>query len=350
MDRLRPTLGLLLAGGALVAGAIAATATPGAIAIPIAAVLTAAGYSARRHGWVGRTGGGTIGVVGGGALVVGGGTLFLTQDPTAVARIASGVVVALGIGCTAIGVAEWRETPVAVLAAQTRVLFFGAAVGLGALVVAGALGNLPESILSSGGIEPPAWATFGLAQAGIALGFVLSTAGFVVLTGRPWGFIDLRWPTRRDLTYVVAGTVAILVAAMAVQFVLVQFGVEFVEHRVEERARQGDTAILAVAFVFAFVANGLGEELLYRNVVQKYFAERFAPAVAITLASIVFALVHFPAYGDPDPIATLGTVTVVFVLSIVLGVAYHRTDNIVVPALIHGGYNAVLWVLVFVSL
>lgn len=350
MDHLRATLGFFLAGGALVAAAVASAATPGAIAIPVAAVITAAGYSARRHGWVGPMGGGAIGVVGGVTLVVGGGTLFLTQDPTSAARIASGIVAVLGIGCTVIGVAEWREMPVAFLAAQTRVVLSGAAVGLGGLFIAGLLGNLPESILTTVGVEPPAPVGFGLAQAGMAVGFVVATAGFVHLTGRPWAFIDLRWPTRRDLSYVVTGTVAILVAAGAVQLVLVQFGVEFVEHSVEERARQGDTAILAVAFVFSFVASGFGEELLYRNVVQKYFAERFAPAVAIALASIVFALVHLPAYGDPDPMATLGTVTVVFVLSLVLGVAYHRTNNIVVPALIHGSYNAALWALVFVSL
>ncbi len=346
----RPTAGLLLAAGALLVAVVVAATGGQTIPTIVAAAGTALGFSARRHGRLGRRASVTIGGIGGLALAVAGSVAFIRGAPSSAPRIAGGIVVLLGVGCVLIAGAEWRDVPLVELAERSRVVLLGGAIGLGGLFLAGVAGNLPDVLLTRLRTEPSSAMAYGLSQTGILLGFVIATVAFLYLTDRPWTYIDLRWPTGRDIGYVLTGTLGILIAALGIQLVLVQFGVEFVEHSVQDRASEGGPAFLAAALVFAFLANGLGEELLYRNVIQKYFAEWFNPAAAIFLASLVFAVVHVPAYADPDPLAMIGTVSVVFVLALVLGFTYHRTDNLLVPALIHGSYNAVMWLLVFVSL
>jgi membrane protease YdiL (CAAX protease family) len=48
--------------------------------------------------------------------------------------------------------------------------------------------------------------------------------------------------------------------------------------------------------------------------------------------------------------ATLVSVGLVTAVSLVLGYVYERTDNLVVPAAVHGFYNATLLVVAYVSL
>ena len=63
-----------------------------------------------------------------------------------------------------------------------------------------------------------------------------------------------------------------------------------------------------------------------------------------------FAVAHVFAYASANPVATLVSLVVVFVLSLVLGTIYERTDKLTVAAFVHGTYNAVLFGLLYVAL
>ena len=74
----------------------------------------------------------------------------------------------------------------------------------------------------------------------------------------------------------------------------------------------------------------------------------FGPGLAIGLASVVFAGLHWVALTGGSPAGNLAALGVLLVPAIVLGAAYEYTGNIVVPALIHGFYNATLFTLLYV--
>jgi len=70
--------------------------------------------------------------------------------------------------------------------------------------------------------------------------------------------------------------------------------------------------------------------------------EAFGPVAAIVLASAAFAPLHvFALSGGLQAIAT--TIGVLFVPSLVFGATYELSDNLLVPILIHGAYDAVIF-------
>lgn len=92
---------------------------------------------------------------------------------------------------------------------------------------------------------------------------------------------------------------------------------------------------------------GPGEELLFRGVVQGRLREVFGPALAIGLAGTVFAAIHWFALSGGTPTGNLVALSVLLVPSFVFGISYEYTNNILVPSLAHGLYNATLFSLVY---
>lgn len=93
---------------------------------------------------------------------------------------------------------------------------------------------------------------------------------------------------------------------------------------------------------------GPGEELLFRGVVQGRLREVFGPVPGIAIPSIVFAGLHWFAISGGSIGGNIASLSLIAVLAGVLGVTYEYTDNIVVPAMIHGLYNATLFSLLYV--
>jgi len=95
---------------------------------------------------------------------------------------------------------------------------------------------------------------------------------------------------------------------------------------------------------------GPGEELLFRGVVQARIRERFSRVPGIAIASLFFAALHIVALVGGSLVGNLVVVSILFGTATVFGVAYEYADNIVVPSLIHGLYNATLFTILYVSL
>ena len=152
--------------------------------------------------------------------------------------------------------------------------------------------------------------------------------------------VPLRWPTPRDLQWMVGGS-ALALAALAVGGVAVSaLGVEVGAHQVQALG-MADREIFALLIPLSFVLIGPGEELLFRGVVQGRLRQAFGAPTAIVLAAAIFAVIHVVALTGAMS-ARLAGVSVLLLPSLVFGLAYERTNNIAVPAVIHGGYNATL--------
>jgi len=88
-----------------------------------------------------------------------------------------------------------------------------------------------------------------------------------------------------------------------------------------------------MGYMICFV--GVGEELLFRGLVQKDLTRAFGWKWGIILASLMFAVMHLTWRSIPE----LGFV---FLAGLLLGYVYHRTKSLVAPIIMHGIGNVFL--------
>jgi membrane protease YdiL (CAAX protease family) len=88
-----------------------------------------------------------------------------------------------------------------------------------------------------------------------------------------------------------------------------------------------------------FVIAAPAEELLFRGVIQGRLRETFAPVSGIVLAAVFFGLMHIPIAALSTGMEPASSFIQTIVSGLIFGVAYERTDNLVVPSIAH----AVFW-------
>ncbi|SDQ30003.1 CPBP family intramembrane glutamic endopeptidase [Natronobacterium texcoconense] len=190
--------------------------------------------------------------------------------------------------------------------------------------------------------EPSAVQLIVLSQLGMALGTGALAVGYLSLRQHNLSFIDLRVPSKRDVVWAVGGLIVLFGTLFLISFFFEATGVESADHGTTDQAQE-TPQILLVLIPASILVIGPFEELLYRNVIQKELYSTFSRYGAVVVGSVIFAIVHTAAYWTAGPGAVIASLGVVFGLSIVLGILYERTENLLVPALVHGVYNAILF-------
>jgi len=180
---------------------------------------------------------------------------------------------------------------------------------------------------------------------------VFTMVGYGLVGGfyaRRYLAVEVRVPTGRDLLWVVAGLFGTLAAITALGTAALSLGLEGAPNSVGVAGQETPVFLLVVA-VLSILLVGPAEELLFRGAIQGRLRESFGPAAAIVGASVLFGSIHLVAV-----VGTLGqslvSVGLITVVSLVLGYVYERTRNVVVPALVHGFYNATLLTLTYLTL
>ena len=234
-----------------------------------------------------------------------------------------GVAVAAASGQDSDAVHQRERRTIVAVAASAAALVFGA------LLATIAVASVPGDPLVRVPVNT-AVASVGYALAGLA--FVRSFRGGV----------DVSRPGRRDIVVAVVGVVAIFVLHLAMVGVVEAFALPQTTHGIVETA-EAHPEILPPLVVLSFVAIAPAEELLARNGVQKYLYGAYSRRGAIVVGCFVFTGAHLLAYagGGATPGAVLVTLARLFVVSLVLGVAYERTDDLFAPVVVHGAYDAV---------
>lgn len=69
----------------------------------------------------------------------------------------------------------------------------------------------------------------------------------------------------------------------------------------------------------------IAEEIFFRGVIYRTFANKTSMRNAIIISSLIFSLLHFDLYYIPQ----------IFIASVVLSIAYNETGNIVTPIIAH---------------
>lgn len=347
--------------GTIAAGVmLAALLVPGAgtdvvvSAVPLAALARGAGvlallaFVARRQADAPPVPAGVVAALAG--LVVAGAdllTLFESlnawQQPGGLPMAAAAAIPVVGMGAAM--ALELPEEPVFTATTDIGVATFVGLLGFLVTVIGAAFIALP--ILSVAGTD-----AIGVRYPVTTVAAALATVAFVVgalqWLDRDRSWLDVSVPSLRDLGMVVAGLVALLVVLQGLTAVISQFGLPLPESSVEQQAQESNNPeFLLVLVPLSFLAIAPSEELLYRGVVQKYLYDSLGKNGAVVAASVIFAVIHFSQYASPNPVRMFVSLSVVFILSLGLGYIYARTDNLVVPILIHGAYNALIFIAMY---
>lgn len=230
-------------------------------------------------------------------------------------------------------------------------------VGLGLTVFGLLMANIvtaPAFVIDPSLLEGIGEATVGGRTLVMVLNFVgMALAGLIYLlaTDRGLSWIDLRAPTRNDWIYMAVGSVGSLAFLFLFGFITSLLEIPAADSQVVEIIGQDQTMIL-IMIVIVFFFNAPAEEFLFRNVIQKRLYAAFTRMQAVVVASVIFAVIHFPMYVTfaDSIVATLASLTVMFGGSLIFGYVYAKTDNLLVPTIAHAVLNAFQFAMLYLAI
>lgn len=181
-------------------------------------------------------------------------------------------------------------------------------------------------------------------------GLAGTAAAFLWANDRGLGYVRLRKPSLKQVGIAFGSIFAMIAAVVAVTVVLQSLGQQAAEHATTQQIQSDPRLALYMIPVALFVI-GPCEEFLFRGVIQTKLTESWGARGGVVVASGIFSIVHVPSYGGLS--AGLSqlviTLSVLFALALILGTIYEKTENLVVPIVAHGFYNAVLFGLTYVG-
>jgi membrane protease YdiL (CAAX protease family) len=214
------------------------------------------------------------------------------------------------------------------------------AVALGLFALAMVLSRTIGKILVSAGLlGGPATVSRLLANtfALQLLGFGLPAALFVLARKeQPRGYFRL---TSYDAWTAFYGTAVGLSLMILTVVATVLFTVLGISPAESTAGQATDPAYYTVLFVVSSAVAVPMEELFFRGLLQRRLTDGTHPIPAILLTSLLFASIHSTiSVGSGGAVLAFG----LFVsFGVVLGVAYHRTNNLFVPIIGHVVFNGV---------
>jgi membrane protease YdiL (CAAX protease family) len=161
-------------------------------------------------------------------------------------------------------------------------------------------------------------------------------------SGADWYDIGFRTIGRSEVTRAIVwglGAVVIIAAVnYALQWVM---GETFQNPQTLTLAPGGFSWLnLAVMLVMGGMIAPFAEELAFRGLLYGYLRRYMAIPIALVLMAACFAAAHFIVMLMPA----------LFVVGLILGAAYERSGSLWVPIIIHGVFNSVMMILLYIAL
>jgi hypothetical protein len=246
---------------------------------------------------------------------------------------------------------DWRAVSFARMRELFETTVRGTVIGLTGLLFGGLVASLVTLLLRAFDAGFTVVTVVNTTAFGVGLGAV--AVGALVAQGDDSSYLDTARPDVRDLGYAVVGILGMLFVLWLISTSYDAFGIESAQSTIEQQAREMANPVFLLALIpLSWLVIGPAEELVFRNIVQKSFYDTFSPAGAIGVSSLIFTVVHVPQYGSnaPNAVVLLSTLASIFVLSLLLGIIYYRTENLIVSSFVHGSFNAVQFLALYLSL
>lgn len=173
----------------------------------------------------------------------------------------------------------------------------------------------------------------------IQAGFLVVALVYLTIRGRPARWIQFHVPSLRGVAWIIAIPLLTAGAGFALEPVLRFVGI-VQPPTTDTMAVDGFLTrplLWAVVFVGWFLFAAPAEELLFRGVIQGRLRDTFAPARGILLAALFFGLMHIPVAMLSEGMEPASIFIETSVSGLIFGVAYERTDNLLVPSIAHAG-------------
>lgn len=208
------------------------------------------------------------------------------------------------------------------------------------VVVADVVGSVATTSAVRSGILTEETNAYSVFETITLFGGFLSAAVVYLLITDQRDLVPVSRPSLRRLGVIVAAAVGLYTLQIGVLFALREIGIRTGQNPATMAA--GDPIVYYTAMiVVSILVVGPVEELLFRGVIQGGLRRAFGPVAAIALASVMFGFLHAGVEGTM--VETLAYIGVAVILGAVLGLLYEWTDNLIVPALTHGLYNAFIF-------
>jgi uncharacterized protein len=204
--------------------------------------------------------------------------------------------------------------------------------------IAGYLGAILASFplyASQGGTDIDTKLVFGVILPAQQLTVVIAVVYVTRLKGQKSLAADFGLVVRlRDAKALVVGATLEIVLTLALLPIL-QLDPDAQNQQLLSDLRDHRDAFTIGLFVMgAVVLAPIVEELLFRGVLLRALLRKMAPATAIFVSAVIFALVHY--VGDPNTLPFLPALTA---LGAVLAVVALRSGNLSTSIFIHAGFN-----------
>ncbi|MFD1569416.1 CPBP family intramembrane glutamic endopeptidase [Halorubrum laminariae] len=209
-----------------------------------------------------------------------------------------------------------------------------------ALVLTSLITQLATSVALQVGVVAADTNAFALLETAVSFaGFLPGVVGYLVITDQRT-LVSVSRPSVREIGLVAGAAVLLYALQIGLLFGLREFGLRTGQNPATVAA--GDpVAYYAAMILVSILLVGPAEELLLRGVVQGGLRRSFHAAPAILIAAVMFGALHGSVEGTiVEQVAYMG---VTVVLGAILGVLYERTENVLVPGLAHGLYNAIIF-------
>lgn len=165
---------------------------------------------------------------------------------------------------------------------------------------------------------------------------------FVLVSGRGLSYFSFSWSTRSAVTLVAVGTVVLFLVRSLVLVASVFLGIEPATPGITQVDESQVARLLLILVPVSILVIGPAEELLFRGVILQYLSKPLSNRRANLATSVLFALWHVPSLVSVSAVGVLTTLVVLVVVSYGLGLLYYRSESVLVPALVHGFYNALI--------
>ncbi|ERH01974.1 MAG: putative metal-dependent membrane protease [Halonotius sp. J07HN6] len=175
------------------------------------------------------------------------------------------------------------------------------------------------------------------------------SAAYLWATGNTIEYLDIHRPSLLQVAVVLVGPFVVFSINIAINLVGFAAGIQPAPNVLAEMV-SGTPSLVFPLIPAMLLIVGPFEELLYRGVIQTRLTRSFTAPVAILVTSVIFALIHIPAVWGRTTATPSILVSLVGLLggALVFGAIYEWTENLTVVALVHGLYNSMLLVLLYV--
>lgn len=217
-------------------------------------------------------------------------------------------------------------------------LTFALGLGVVALLLSGTLGLVA---LQGGTRDVPAQLPAALAAAATCVFYLAILAGVWLLVVRRyrvrWGDLGLSAPRRASLwpvlvlvaLFVIGSTLILVVATLVVDLLGSPASVA------PENGLRPGSALFVVGALTSLLLAPCAEEVFFRGVLYQVWRQRAGKVAATAASALLFTLVHARSAVVPE----------LFLLGVVLAMAFERTGSLYPSMCLHAAYNGAIMLL-----